>query len=109
MNVLDFSSHKTIFQSAINHFGTVDILFNNAGRSQRALFNDIQLSVDKEMFDLNVFSVINLSRIALKHFIEKGHGHIAITTSVAAFIKLPNSSTYSATKSALHVSCITDH
>lgn len=104
INVMNFASHEQYFQTAINHFGGVDILFNNAGRSQRAVFDDIDLSVDKDMFDLNVFAVINLSRVALKHFNKKGHGHIAITSSVAGFIGAPNSATYTGTKFALHVS-----
>lgn len=104
MDVVDYSSQNNCFEAAVNHFGSIDILFNNAGRSQRAKFDDIELSVDKDMFELNVFSVLNLTRIALEHFNKRGQGHIVVTSSVAGFLKAPNSSTYSATKYALHVS-----
>ncbi|KRT81443.1 dehydrogenase, partial [Oryctes borbonicus] len=102
MDMTDFESHEKHFQEAIQHFGTVDILFNNAGRSQRAMWEDIDLQVDKQMFDLNVFSVINLTRIAIKYFNGKGSGHVAGTSSIAGVLGVPYSATYSGTKFALH-------
>lgn len=81
----------------------VDILVNNAGRSQRALFNETQLVVDQEMFDVNVFSTINLSRLVMNHWYEKNvPGHLVVVSSLAGISGAPNSATYSATKHALH-------
>jgi len=79
-------------------------LVNNAGRSQRAVWEDIELGVDREAFDLNVFPVINLSRIAVRYFNQIGHGQIVATSSIAGIIPAPFSATYDATKHALHVS-----
>ena len=57
------------------------------------------------MFELNVFSNISLSRIAVKYFLEQDKaGHIVLTSSIAGLIPAPFSPTYSATKFALHVS-----
>lgn len=54
----------------------LDILVNNAGRSQRAAFQEIPLEVDKEMFDVNVFGTVSLTRCVVSHFKERGqHGH----------------------------------
>lgn len=104
MDVLDLGSHQRYFDYAVRHFGTVDVLINNAGRSQRAVFEDIEISVDKQMFDLNVFSTLNLSRVAIRYFNTKGSGHIAITSSVAGLIAAPYSATYDGSKHAVHVS-----
>lgn len=103
MDVLDFDSHRKHFDHAVRHFGTVDILVNNAGRSQRALWEDIDIKVDQEMFNLNVFSTLNLSRIALKHFNAKGTGQVAVTSSVTGFLPAPFSATYTGSKHAIHV------
>lgn len=103
MDVLDFDSHEKHFNKAIEHFGGVNILFNNAGRSQRAFWEDIQVAVDKQMFELNVFSVLNLSRVAIAHFKTRGHGHIAVNSSVAGIMGLPFSASYTGAKHALHV------
>ena len=48
------------------HFGRIDVLVNNAGRTQRALFEETELDVDREMFDVNVFGLIHLTRAVLK-------------------------------------------
>lgn len=104
MDMLDMNSHKKNFDYAVRYFGAVDILLNNAGRSQRANWEDIDMTVDKQMFDLNVFSVVNLTRIAVKYFKERGYGHVAVTSSLAGVIGAPLSGTYTATKHAIHVS-----
>lgn len=78
-------------------------MVNNAGRSQRALFNETQLVVDQEMFDVNVFSTINLSRLVMNHWYEKNiPGHFVVVSSLAGISGAPMSATYSATKHALH-------
>ncbi|XP_058465078.1 dehydrogenase/reductase SDR family member 7-like [Malaya genurostris] len=103
MDMLEIESHQKYFDKVVDHFSTVDILVNNAGRSQRAEWNTIQLKVDRELFELDVFAVINLSRIALNYFIENSvKGHIAVTSSVTGLVAFPNSATYTAAKHALH-------
>ncbi|XP_039312703.1 dehydrogenase/reductase SDR family member 7 [Solenopsis invicta] len=102
IDMFDFDSHQKAFQHVINKFGKLDILVNNAGRSQRAKWENIELAVDKEMFDLNVFSVISLSRLAIKHFVQLGGGQIVNTSSLAGILPVPMSATYCGTKHALH-------
>ena len=62
MDMCDFSSHQKCFQAVLDNFGRLDILINNAGRSQRGRWEHISIDVDIELFNLNVFSVINLTR-----------------------------------------------
>jgi dehydrogenase/reductase SDR family protein 7 len=79
-------------------------LVNNAGRSQRANWEEIDLAVDKEMFDLNVFSVVSLSRIAVQYFMKRNEGHIVVTSSLAGVMPCPYSASYIGAKHAIHVS-----
>lgn len=104
MDMLELNRHEEHFHTILTHFGQLDVLVNNAGRSQRALFKDIALKVDQEIFDLDVFSIINLSRIYVNH-VERtsGKGHIAITSSSVGLITVPGSASYTAAKHALHV------
>lgn len=90
------------FQQVIEHFGKLDILVNNAGRSQRANWEDIELGVDREMFDLNVFGVVALSRIAVRYFQRKNEGHIVVTSSLAGVKAVPFSGSYTGAKHAIH-------
>lgn len=55
------------------------------------------------MFNLNVFAVMSLSRLAIKYFLKIGEGHIVNTSSLAGILPIPMSATYCATKHALHV------
>lgn len=81
----------------------LDIMVHNAGRSQRAHWKSIEIAVDREMFDLNVFSILSLSRMAVDHFLQTGSGHIVINSSLAGICPLPLSASYSGSKHALHV------
>ena len=70
MDMTDLDSHLDMFNKVVDHFGRLDVLINNAGRTQRAKWEDIDIQVDRDMFELNVFSVVNLSRIYVKHLIR---------------------------------------
>jgi len=102
MDMLALEEHKVYFQRVIDHFGQLDVLVNNAGRSQRANWEDIDLAVDKEMFDLNVFSILSLSRIALHYFMKQNKGHIVVTSSLTGVIPVPYSASYTGAKHAIH-------
>lgn len=104
MDMLQIDRHQEYFDRVIKHFGQIDVLVNNAGRSQRALWQNIDLQVDRDLFDLDVFSIVNLSRIYIRH-VEKYSlkGHIAVTSSTAGLIGVPNSCSYVGAKHAIHV------
>lgn len=105
MDMLHLNHHNDYFNMVLDHFKTVDILVNNAGRSQRAEWGSINIKVDRELFELDVFAVINLSRVALNFFARNSmKGHLVVTSSTAGLIGAPNSGTYTGAKHALHVS-----
>lgn len=57
------------------------------------------------MFELNVFSLINLNRIAVRYFSQPGNmGSLAVTSSIAGIIGAPDCGSYTGAKHALHVS-----
>lgn len=105
MDMLEIDRHEDHFTNVLKHFGQLDVLVNNAGRSQRANWESIDFQVDHDMFDLDVFSIVNLSRIYVRH-IEKTpmkKGHLAVTSSVAGILPVPFSSSYVGAKFAINV------
>ncbi|ODM94857.1 Dehydrogenase/reductase SDR family member 7 [Orchesella cincta] len=102
LDMTDYSSHQSAFKKVLDHFGRLDILVSNAGRSQRANWEEIETEVDKQLFDLNVFSLLALSRIVLKYFYRVGKGHLVVMSSVAGKNGIPFSASYTASKYALH-------
>lgn len=102
-DIADYQRHKPSFDRIISQFKQLDILVNNAGRSQRASFEKIDISVDEEMFKVNVFGPVNLTRVVVDYWNKINYaGQIAVTSSVAGICPAPFSCTYSGTKYALH-------
>ncbi|KAH8282605.1 hypothetical protein KR054_008639 [Drosophila jambulina] len=104
MDMLQIEQHKTHLYAVLNHFERLDVLVNNAGRSQRANWTEIDIEVDRELFELDVFAVVHLSRLVVRYFVEQrgGRGHLAATSSIAGFSPVPFSATYCAAKHALN-------
>ena len=119
-DMTDSSCHQEKLDQVLKHFKKVllscwaflisnsltsqlDVLVNNAGRSQRAFFHEIDLDVDKALFEVNVFSLINLTRVVLKYYFESNpDGQIAVTSSTAGLMGVPYSASYTGSKHALH-------
>lgn len=102
-DIADFSSHKMNVQLVLAQFKQIDILINNAGRSQRAAFEKIDINVDEDMFRVNVFGPVSLTRAVLNHWISVNYqGQVVVTSSVAGISPAPFSCTYSGSKYALH-------
>ena len=102
LDVLDTASIEPIVQTLIKKFGRIDVLVNNAGRSQRGLAENTPLSVDRDLFDVNVFGVLALTHAVLPRMLAAGKGTIMNTSSAAGKVGSPCSATYSATKAAIN-------
>lgn len=103
LDVEDFAAHEPTVNAIIREFGRIDVLINNAGRSQRALAEETPLDVDRSMFNLNFFAVVSFTKAVLPHMIRQRSGHIMNTSSVAGKTGSPCSATYAATKAALQL------
>jgi len=102
---LDLEKHDTLSSSvtkALNLFGTIDVLVNNGGISQRSFARDTLFEVDKKILDINYLGTIALSKALLPHFEEKNSGHFVVITSIVGKIGTPLRSSYAASKHALH-------
>lgn len=95
-------THAEATKRVIQQFGRIDMLVNNAGRSQRSLFVETQLDVYKAIMDLNYLGTISITKNVLPYMIEKKKGHIVNLSSMVGITAAPLSSGYSASKHALH-------
>jgi len=101
-DLCEFERHEEAFKSILAKYGKLDVLINNAGRSQRARWEFTAMEVDRALFELNVFSVINLSRVVLPYMLQKGQGCLAVMSSSAGKAGAPFSGSYTGSKHALH-------
>jgi short-subunit dehydrogenase len=91
---------KNLVEQAVGHFGTIDILINNAGISMRALFIDMNLDVMRKLMDVNFWGTVYCTKFALPHLL-KSKGSVVGVISIAGYIGLPGRSGYSASKYAI--------
>ena len=101
LDVLSFEKQKEAHDTIIKKFGKIDSIVLNAGRTQRSLALDTDISQTKEILELNFFSTVNLARIVLKDMALKKSGNVIVISSVAGKFGVPISSSYSASKFAL--------
>jgi len=86
--------------ATVAKWGRVDVLINNAGQSMRALFEYTELSVLKQLMDVNFWGAVYSTKYALP-YIKRQKGIIAGVSSIAGYRGLPGRTGYSASKFAL--------
>ena len=91
---------KNLILTAVEQFGKIDILINNAGISMRALFQNTRLDVLKKVMDINFWGTVYCTKYALP-YILKEKGSIVGVSSIGGVIGLPARSAYSASKFAM--------
>ncbi len=98
----DLDGIPELCKKAVDKFGKIDVLFNNAGISQRGLVAETKFEVDKKIMTINYFAPVLITKHVLKSMLENGGGTIAVTTSIAGRFGFPLRSSYSASKHALY-------
>lgn len=97
----DFEALPDMISQAWDWQGHVDMLINNAGVSQRARAVDTEMSTYRQLFEIDVFAPIALTKEILPKMLARGRGHIATVSSVAGKIGAPGRTGYCAAKHAL--------
>ena len=92
---------KDSIDHILNKFGQIDILFNNAGITQRGLFENTDVNVFKKIMNVNFFGSLYCTKAALPSLI-KSKGMILVNESIAGIAPLLGRTGYSASKHALH-------
>ena len=88
-------------EEAIDRFGQIDVLVNNAGYGGHALFEQSDESSIRDMFETNVYGPVNTMRAILPLMRKQGGGTVINVTSMAALLPVPGNSVYTATKHAI--------
>lgn len=94
------SDNQRMAQLALEQYGGIDVLINNAGISMRALFQDVDLEVIRKVMDINFYGSIFATKYCLPAIIDR-KGSVVGVSSIAGYRGLPGRVGYSASKFAL--------
>ncbi|TXH88563.1 MAG: SDR family oxidoreductase [Rhodoferax sp.] len=100
-DVTQLASCTAAMDAAVQRFGGIDIVINNAGITQRSLFQEADLEQLRRVMEVNYLGAVHLTHAALPQLIAR-RGVVAAVSSVAGFAPLLGRSAYCASKHALH-------
>lgn len=95
-------SLESIGARVIKVLGTVDVLINNGGVSQRSLVKDTPFNLYRQLMEVNFFGAVALTKAVLPAMIAQQSGQIVTISSLVGKLGSPLRSGYAASKHALH-------
>ncbi|WP_353777781.1 SDR family oxidoreductase [Winogradskyella sp. 3972H.M.0a.05] len=91
-----------VVKNAIAIFGTIDILINNGGISQRSPIIETTIDVDRKLIEIDYLGTVALSKALLPHFVANRSGHYVVVSSLMGKFSSSYRSAYCGAKHALH-------
>jgi short-subunit dehydrogenase len=79
----------------------VDVLVNNAGLGWKGMVEGMPPDKVRQLFDVNVLALIDLTQRVLPGMLERGRGHVVNVGSIAGYVSAPGETVYCATKFAV--------
>jgi NADP-dependent 3-hydroxy acid dehydrogenase YdfG len=102
-DVTDCSQVKRLVDAAVQTYGRIDVMINNAGLMPQSLLERLKIDEWDRMIDVNIKGVLYGIAAALPHMTRQKSGHIINVSSVAGHKVRPGGTVYSATKHAVRV------
>ncbi|MFF2536072.1 SDR family NAD(P)-dependent oxidoreductase [Streptomyces cyaneofuscatus] len=101
LDVTDADAAERVVREAVEAFGRLDVVVNNAGQGDRAALEDTTLEVFRRQVDTNFYGTVYVSRAAVPVLRRQGGGRIIQISSLGGRIGSPGMSAYHAAKWAV--------
>lgn len=101
---LDITDRKAVFstvKAAVEHFGHLDIVVNNAGIMTLGMIEELSEFDARNLMETNFFGALWVCQAVMPYLRSQGSGHIVQISSIGAIVSGPMSGLYSAGKFAL--------
>ncbi|MBD2541123.1 SDR family oxidoreductase [Coleofasciculus sp. FACHB-SPT36] len=100
-DVRDPEQVKTLVQKALEEYGAIDVLINNAGRYISGPADSFSLDDWHQTIDLNLWGYIHTIHALLPHFLERKQGTIVNLSSIGGKVPVPYLVPYNTSKFAV--------
>jgi NAD(P)-dependent dehydrogenase (short-subunit alcohol dehydrogenase family) len=101
LDVTDAAAAERAIQTAVDAFGRLDVLVNNAGYGNISSIEETSLVDFGEQIETNLFGVINVTKAAIPLLREQRSGHIIQISSVGGRLTPPGRGAYAAAKAGV--------
>jgi NAD(P)-dependent dehydrogenase (short-subunit alcohol dehydrogenase family) len=101
LDVADAEAAERAVRAAVEAFGRLDVVVNNAGYANLASVEDVTVADFRAQLDTNLLGVVNVSKAALSTLRAQGSGHIIQVSSLGGRTATPGLSAYQAAKWAV--------
>ncbi|MDX1467749.1 MAG: SDR family oxidoreductase [Acidimicrobiia bacterium] len=104
-DISDKTQGQTLVDTALNEFGRLDLLVNNAGWTTVVPHSDLEGLTDEiliQTFEVNVYGTWWLTKAAMPPLSESPNGNVVMVTSIAGLRPLGSSLAYAMSKAALN-------
>jgi NAD(P)-dependent dehydrogenase (short-subunit alcohol dehydrogenase family) len=101
---LDVTDRDAVFDSvrrAVEHFGRIDVVVNNAGYAQIGAIEELTEQDLRDQLETNLFGAVWVVQAVLPHLRGQASGHINQLSSAAGIVAMPLGGAYHASKWAL--------
>ena len=101
LDVTDEAQAKAAVQAALEKFGRIDVLVNNAGFGLLGAIEESSDADVRRMYDTNVFGLLNITRAVLPTLRSQRAGHVINMSSIGGYRAAAGFGAYSSTKFAV--------
>lgn len=100
-DVTDREAVFAVTRKAVEHFGRLDVVVNNAGALFAGMVEEFTEAEARAQMELNFFGALWVSQAVMPHLRANGSGHLLQISSIGALGGFPSTGLYSASKFAL--------
>jgi len=101
LDVTDEAQAKAAVQAALDKFGRIDVLINNAGFGLLGAIEESSDADVRRMYDTNVFGLLNITRAVLPAMRSRRSGHVINLSSIGGYRSAAGFGAYCSTKFAV--------
>ncbi|MFC9980455.1 SDR family NAD(P)-dependent oxidoreductase [Gordonia sp. NPDC127522] len=101
LNVAEREAVLTYADTVAEHFGVVNVVFNNAGIAHHGEIERTEFKDIERVMDVDYWGVVNGTKAFLPHVIASGDGHIVNTSSLFGLLAEPGQAAYNSAKFAV--------